>query len=449
VLTHVMLDVTSIICKDIFRDLFKEQRGIDPLEPVREEAAPEEPEGEPEGPALPRDHEVIVPDGVVRRLPVPVDVPLAPPAPGLYELHVHISNVFKATVICHKAVLLLGRDPSTDYVDPHGSVSRLHSAVLFSQRAAFLVDLGSTSGTLLNGKTRLVPREPVPLKYGDYFTQGQQSYKQYKLAAPKKSLKSDIAVEALSPNPEPLLSTAPVKKKVVKRKVRRTVVRKEVRKKRKPKASIWEDSDEDGSHEEVDVEVEEDDLDDPPAVVAAPANGPGKESSQAAPDTKDARDKKTEKKKEKGAKSRERAKGGKKEKRPKGDKKDTREKDRPAPPVLPDPVAPEAASNSNGITGPPGPPPNRPPDDLPAPAVGGEPDGRRSTEPKRKTRSRDREGRTGHGERDRDKDRPRDGDRDRDKGGARDRRGHDREGPAQKRRRSDTPDRSGRRKGSR
>jgi len=45
VLTHVMLDVTSIICKDIVRDLFKEQRGIDPLEPVREEAAPEEPEG--------------------------------------------------------------------------------------------------------------------------------------------------------------------------------------------------------------------------------------------------------------------------------------------------------------------------------------------------------------------------------------------------------------------
>lgn len=48
-------------------------------------------------------------------------------------------------------------------------------------------------------------------------------------------------------------------------------------------------------------------------------------------------DKKTEKKKEKGAKSRERAKGGKKEKRPKGDKKEAREKDRPAPPVLPDP----------------------------------------------------------------------------------------------------------------
>lgn len=48
-------------------------------------------------------------------------------------------------------------------------------------------------------------------------------------------------------------------------------------------------------------------------------------------------DKKTEKKKEKGAKSRERAKGGKKEKRPKGDKKGAREKDRPAPPVLPDP----------------------------------------------------------------------------------------------------------------
>lgn len=44
---------------------------------------------------------------------------------------------------------------------------------------------------------------------------------------------------------------APVKKKVVKRKVRRTVVRKEVRKKRKPKASIWEDSDEDGSHDPV------------------------------------------------------------------------------------------------------------------------------------------------------------------------------------------------------
>lgn len=45
--------------------------------------------------------------------------------------------------------------------------------------------------------------------------------------------------------------TAPVRKKVVKRKVRRTVVRKEVRKKRKPKASIWEDSDEDGSHDPV------------------------------------------------------------------------------------------------------------------------------------------------------------------------------------------------------
>lgn len=66
---------------------------------------------------------------------------------------------------------------------------------------------------------------------------------------------------------------------------------------------------------------------------------------------------------------------------------------------------------SNGVTGPPGPPPTNPQGDPPAPshgplppprgrdtAVGGELDGRRSTEPKRRTRSRDREARTGHGE---------------------------------------------------
>ena len=52
------------------------------------------------------------------------------PADGLYELHVYSSNVFKATILCQKAILLLGRDPSTDYTDPHGSVSRLHSALM-------------------------------------------------------------------------------------------------------------------------------------------------------------------------------------------------------------------------------------------------------------------------------------------------------------------------------
>ena len=54
----------------------------------------------------------------------------------------------------------------------------------FSQRSVYLADLESTSGTLLNGKTRLTPKTPVKLNYGDYFTQGQQSHKQYKLAAP-------------------------------------------------------------------------------------------------------------------------------------------------------------------------------------------------------------------------------------------------------------------------
>lgn len=53
--------------------------------------------------------QVIVPDKLVRKLPVKLDLALETPADGLYELHVFSSNVFKATIVCNKAVLLLGR----------------------------------------------------------------------------------------------------------------------------------------------------------------------------------------------------------------------------------------------------------------------------------------------------------------------------------------------------
>eukprot|EP00668_Euglena_longa_P014580 GGOE01018570.1.p1 GENE.GGOE01018570.1~~GGOE01018570.1.p1 ORF type:complete len:746 (+),score=119.18 GGOE01018570.1:54-2291(+) len=496
VVTHVLLDVTSIICRDIARDVFRDKKGIDPLEPVKEESQSEKSDSEAEAPTVVKDHEVVIPDLLLRKLPIKLDLALESPAEGLYELHVYSSNVFKATILCNKAILLLGRDPSTDFTDPHGSVSRLHSALVFAQRSAYLVDLDSTSGTLLNGKTKLTPRIPVPLNYGDYFTQGQQSYKQYKLAAPKKLLKGQVV--AVAP-PEPLRRT-----KVVKRKVLRKVVRKEKRKKVKPRTSIWdEDSDEDQSHEEVEVEVEEeveeevevdDNADDAEAAQEEapkqepeghqqpnPAEPASEEAAAGEWEGKEGKEGKKAKRHEKKDSRKEKAKKEKSKERDKPSHKERKRKDRskerpaeaegPAsPPALPDPLGdlPPTATKSAKPVSP------EPPRETSRRSREREERKRRedSEGRHRKHRERDREGGRGreraesrerrddrHGSRPRGKDREaeeergRDRDRDRDKDRQRDRdkdrSPEDQRARDRKRGRSDSRDRRRGRSGSR
>eukprot|EP01004_Peranema_trichophorum_P004515 NODE_3433_length_1353_cov_28.429268_g2995_i0.p1 GENE.NODE_3433_length_1353_cov_28.429268_g2995_i0~~NODE_3433_length_1353_cov_28.429268_g2995_i0.p1 ORF type:complete len:413 (+),score=95.88 NODE_3433_length_1353_cov_28.429268_g2995_i0:127-1239(+) len=221
VVTHVLLDVTNIMCKDIAREVIKEHTGRDPFE---EPPPVEKPEVDPEPQTPKQQIQTITPDSRVRKINVPVDLIVEPPPEGLYELHLYNSNIFQAVIVCAKPIILLGRDLSSDFQDPHGSVSRQHSAVMFSDRCAYLVDLDSTSGTYLCGKTKLIPRKPYKLNYGDYFTQGKQSYNQYKLAAPKKDKKDE----------------APIVRKVkrtrmVKKKVMQIVKQKKKKKKKKKK----------------------------------------------------------------------------------------------------------------------------------------------------------------------------------------------------------------------
>ena len=64
--------------------------------------------------------------------------------------------------------------PDLDLTDDQGfesGVSRLHAAVQASELGVVIVDLGSTNGTQLNNRT-LPPKEPYPLKNGDYIRVG-------------------------------------------------------------------------------------------------------------------------------------------------------------------------------------------------------------------------------------------------------------------------------------
>ncbi len=57
---------------------------------------------------------------------------------------------------------LIGRDPSADVLLSDGTVSRRHARIIIEEKTAYIEDLGSTNGTLLNGQP-LAPGQRVPL----------------------------------------------------------------------------------------------------------------------------------------------------------------------------------------------------------------------------------------------------------------------------------------------
>ncbi len=59
---------------------------------------------------------------------------------------------------------LIGRDPSSDVLLSDGTVSRRHARIVIEENHAYLEDLGSTNGTMLNGAP-LAPNERVPLAH--------------------------------------------------------------------------------------------------------------------------------------------------------------------------------------------------------------------------------------------------------------------------------------------
>ena len=68
--------------------------------------------------------------------------------------------------------VVLGRDPNADLAFDDSSMSRQHAAVEFVDQQFRIRDLGSTNGTLLNGK----PVQVGELQHGDRLEIGSQEF---------------------------------------------------------------------------------------------------------------------------------------------------------------------------------------------------------------------------------------------------------------------------------
>ena len=58
------------------------------------------------------------------------------------------------------------------FYDPEGYVSRRHAHIIKARNGYFISDLGSSNGTLVNGR-RLAPQRPRLLHNGDKITIGE------------------------------------------------------------------------------------------------------------------------------------------------------------------------------------------------------------------------------------------------------------------------------------
>lgn len=67
------------------------------------------------------------------------------------------------------AGLLIGRCPEANIRFPENvkGISRKHCQIFWNQGDLQIVDLGSSAGTYISGKGKLIPNMPVPLKEGD------------------------------------------------------------------------------------------------------------------------------------------------------------------------------------------------------------------------------------------------------------------------------------------
>ncbi len=69
-------------------------------------------------------------------------------------------------------VILLGRDPTCQVVLPQQAVSRSHARISRDEALFFIEDLGSSFGTLVNG--RPLPQTPAPEVSPDAFWEGEE-----------------------------------------------------------------------------------------------------------------------------------------------------------------------------------------------------------------------------------------------------------------------------------
>lgn len=80
-----------------------------------------------------------------------------------------------ASLLSTKSTLALGRELDNDFVIPDRECSRHHAQVFQFQGIYYLIDVGSTNGTYVDGK-RLVPQNPMRLRSGTTVQMGQQTW---------------------------------------------------------------------------------------------------------------------------------------------------------------------------------------------------------------------------------------------------------------------------------
>jgi pSer/pThr/pTyr-binding forkhead associated (FHA) protein len=110
----------------------------------------------------------------------------AEPPPGTEGVSLDIlktGTILDTIDLPEKSFLTMGRNKEADIIAEHPSTSRLHAILQFQGSAAYLVDCGTTHGTLLNNK-KLKPCLYHRVHVGAQFTLGQ-STRSYIFNAPE------------------------------------------------------------------------------------------------------------------------------------------------------------------------------------------------------------------------------------------------------------------------
>lgn len=118
----------------------------------------------------------------------------APPSEDTVNMFIEVlkggSLIQSIPVPCKNTFVTFGRAPATDVRVEHTSTSRLHAVLQFRGRAVFLADMGSTHGSMLNGK-QLEPFLFYHVAVGSQFRLGH-STRSYIFSAPQ--VKATMAI---------------------------------------------------------------------------------------------------------------------------------------------------------------------------------------------------------------------------------------------------------------
>ena len=94
---------------------------------------------------------------------------IAPAGTAAIELACDWGGAFRCT-----GTAVIGRDENADLTCPFPHVSRKHACLLYERGRWFIEDMGSTNGTLLNG--RPVSGAPRPLNSGDSIVLAEEAF---------------------------------------------------------------------------------------------------------------------------------------------------------------------------------------------------------------------------------------------------------------------------------